>query len=79
MSDDRELDTLLRSTLAPADLPSPRVAAIRARARDELRLATGRPDRRRQLRRALEAAAVFALGALQVTWAVLEYLGRPPH
>jgi len=74
---ERDIDALLRANLAAADLPSERVAAIRSQARDQLRRATGRAERRRRAWRTIEAGAALALGAVQITWAVIRFLDRP--
>jgi len=77
MTDDRELDTILRSGLTTGDLPSSRIAEIRDQARLELRHDRGRTSGGLAIRRGLEAVAILALGAIQIGWAVIQYLDRP--
>jgi hypothetical protein len=74
MKDDDELDALLRSSLVAHDVPAGRIAAVRARAHDELRRAS---HRKRRMARVAEAGAAFTLAAAQVAWAIVAFLDRP--
>jgi hypothetical protein len=75
--EDDDLDLRLRAALEPVDLPAGRIAAVRARAHEELRRSSVRAERWRRAFRTVEASATFALGAAQVAWAIVAFLDRP--